>query len=167
MKAIVAVDDSTYSQEMVSEVARREWPRHTQFKILRVIEPVSWAELGKGRWADVAREAHTRRMHDAEQLCARFRELLQSHLPDARVHFEIREGSPKEQILFSAAEWQADKIMLGAHGRDICPRFALGSVSRSVARHAPCTVEIVRPKIHHRQHREPVQTAARRDSGEA
>jgi nucleotide-binding universal stress UspA family protein len=55
----------------------------------------------------------------------------------------LREGDPRQAILECAKEWHTDLIVLGSHGRKGLDRL-LGSVSDSVARHAPCSVEIVR-----------------------
>jgi nucleotide-binding universal stress UspA family protein len=56
----------------------------------------------------------------------------------------VREGITRPDIVDIAAEWGADLIMLGAHGRRGLERLLLGSVSDFVARHAKCSVEIVR-----------------------
>jgi nucleotide-binding universal stress UspA family protein len=53
-------------------------------------------------------------------------------------------GDARSVILDDAAEWHADLIVLGSHGRKGLGRFFLGSVSEAVARHAPCSVQIVR-----------------------
>ena len=52
-----------------------------------------------------------------------------------------------ERIIDSAAEWRADLIVVGSHGRSGIPRFLLGSVAEFVARHAKCSVEIVRASL--------------------
>jgi nucleotide-binding universal stress UspA family protein len=62
------------------------------------------------------------------------------------VHFEIRHGSPKTEIIRTATEWEANRILIGAHGHNVCPHNLMGSVSRAVAEHAPCSVEIVKIK---------------------
>jgi nucleotide-binding universal stress UspA family protein len=41
-------------------------------------------------------------------------------------------------------EWHADPVVLGSHGRKDLDRLKLGTVSESAARHARCSVEIVR-----------------------
>ena len=146
MKVIVAIDDSPYSHKVVEKVARRHWPRDTEFRVLTVVEPVTLEEYGKGKWGEVIAEVVDRRKHEALGLCDHARQKLQSHIPDCIVHYEVREGSPKAQIVDAAVEWSADKIIVGAHGKGVCPRFLLGSVSRAVAAHAPCSVEIVRAK---------------------
>jgi nucleotide-binding universal stress UspA family protein len=55
------------------------------------------------------------------------------------VQSEARTG-----ILDIAAEWRADLIVLGSHGRKGLRRFLLGSIAESVARHAQCSVLVVR-----------------------
>ena len=56
----------------------------------------------------------------------------------------VREGDARKVILDCAAEWEADLILVGSHGRKGVAHMVLGSVSEAVARYAPCSVEIVR-----------------------
>jgi nucleotide-binding universal stress UspA family protein len=56
----------------------------------------------------------------------------------------LEEGDPKSTIIDVASEWNADLIVLGSHGRKGLDRYLMGSVAESVARHANCSVEIVR-----------------------
>ena len=56
----------------------------------------------------------------------------------------IETGDTKSVIIDSTKKWPADLIVLGPHGRKGLERFLLGSVSETVARHAPCSVQIVR-----------------------
>jgi len=56
----------------------------------------------------------------------------------------IVKGNPKEQIIRHAAEWGADLVVVGSHGRRGVKRWLLGSVSEAVARHAYCSVEVIR-----------------------
>jgi nucleotide-binding universal stress UspA family protein len=53
-------------------------------------------------------------------------------------------GDPRPKIIDDAAKWGADLIVVGSHGCKGLERFFLGSVSDAVARHAGCSVEIVR-----------------------
>jgi nucleotide-binding universal stress UspA family protein len=53
-------------------------------------------------------------------------------------------GDAKTIIIDNAAKWGADLILMGSHGWKGLNRFLLGSVSDAVARHAPCSIEIVR-----------------------
>jgi nucleotide-binding universal stress UspA family protein len=54
-------------------------------------------------------------------------------------------------VLNKAAEWKADLVALGSHGRSTLERLFLGSVSQKVAAEAVCSVRIARPRkrIHH------------------
>jgi nucleotide-binding universal stress UspA family protein len=56
----------------------------------------------------------------------------------------VEVGDIREKIIDAAEEWGADLIVVGSHGRSGIPRFLLGSVAEFVARHAKCSVEIVR-----------------------
>jgi nucleotide-binding universal stress UspA family protein len=61
-----------------------------------------------------------------------------------KVETAVEEGAPKAKIVEDAARWNADLIILGSHGRAGMDRFLMGSVSEAVARHAPCSVQVVR-----------------------
>jgi nucleotide-binding universal stress UspA family protein len=56
----------------------------------------------------------------------------------------LRTGDAAPTVLDVADKWRADLIVLGSHGWKGLTRFLLGSVSDHVARHANCSVEIVR-----------------------
>lgn len=56
------------------------------------------------------------------------------------------EGTPAEEILRAAERRRADLIVMGSKGLTGLDRYLLGSVSRKVARHAPCSVLVVRSR---------------------
>lgn len=58
-----------------------------------------------------------------------------------------RQGDPTKQILALAEEIRADLIVLGAKGMSRVRRLLIGSVAASVARHAACSVMVVRRPI--------------------
>ena len=141
MKVLVAMDDSVYSKDMLHLICRRRWPQDVQFKIVTVIEPIP--AFGHDE-EELALEIQKRRDKYAEKLCVDARHYVEQHVPGSIVHFEIREGKASREILLAATDWEANKILIGAHGHGICPHNLLGSVSRSVAERAHCSVEIVR-----------------------
>ncbi|MGE5239065.1 MAG: universal stress protein [Chloroflexota bacterium] len=53
-------------------------------------------------------------------------------------------GHPADQILRYVKENNCDMVIMGQRGMSGVEEFLLGSVSRRVARHAPCTVTIVK-----------------------
>ena len=49
-----------------------------------------------------------------------------------------------QEILDEAARLNSNLIMLGDKGKSAIEKFLLGTVTKRVARHAPCSVWIVR-----------------------
>jgi nucleotide-binding universal stress UspA family protein len=87
-------------------------------------------------YQDSLREAATRTAESARAaLAARFAET------DAL----MAEGDPREVIVHEATTWGADLVVLGARGLGAIAGALLGSVSLGVARHAPCSVLVVKP----------------------
>lgn len=60
------------------------------------------------------------------------------------VRSELVEGHPAEEIIRAAQRTHADLVILGSRGMTGLKGVFLGSVSRKVARHAPCSVLVVR-----------------------
>ena len=61
-------------------------------------------------------------------------------------HVETKQGRqmPAKAIIDAAAYEKVDLIVMSTHGRGGVARWALGSVTDRVARHAPCPVLLVR-----------------------
>ncbi len=55
-----------------------------------------------------------------------------------------RIGQPADEITQYAKESKSDLIVVGAHGTSLLARMLIGSTSETVARHAPCSVLVVR-----------------------
>jgi nucleotide-binding universal stress UspA family protein len=55
----------------------------------------------------------------------------------------VEEGTPYEEILRVAEEWEADIIVLGTMGRTGLSHFVIGSVAEKVIRHSTIPVFIV------------------------
>jgi nucleotide-binding universal stress UspA family protein len=63
-----------------------------------------------------------------------------------RVVSHLRLEAPAEEIAQTAADLDADLVVVGTHGRRGISRLLLGSVAEAVVRLAPCPVFVVRPK---------------------
>lgn len=63
--------------------------------------------------------------------------------PDVVVHRRVTCGSPRGALLATAADVQAQLLVVGARGRGGLPGMTLGSVSQASLRHAPCPVAVV------------------------
>ncbi len=163
MKVIIAVDESAYCKRVLETIAARKWPRDTAFRILSVLEPVKWEAVENESWKDVTKQSLNRRKKIANRVCSEGKEIIESEHPDCQIHIDVREGNPRNEIIEAATDWMADKILIGAHGHDLCDRFVWGGVSRAVAVKSPCTVEIVRPRTMHP--REASETTAESETG--
>ncbi len=64
-------------------------------------------------------------------------------LPHGRVSWTVREGGVYPEILAEADACGADLIVIGSH-RPAMSTYLLGSNAKTVARHAKCSVLIVR-----------------------
>ncbi|HZO91076.1 MAG TPA: universal stress protein [Chthonomonadaceae bacterium] len=90
--------------------------------------------------ADTELKAYRERMQAAvKQRTGRI--LGQTGIPYA---FREEDGHPAEEIVRVAAEGNYDLIVLGSRGLSGWKSLLVGSVSQRVARHAPCSVLVVR-----------------------
>jgi nucleotide-binding universal stress UspA family protein len=149
MRILLAIDDSECSEAATRAVIAHfpregtevlvlhadEWPNQLPTSLPFVEGPTAAAEV-----LDVRDE----RRRQGEELVARTAQRLQS--AGFRANTTVREGDARDAILDAAAQWSSDVIVLGSHGRKGVTRFLLGSVSETIVRHAPCSVEVVRAK---------------------
>ena len=141
MKVLLAIDDSEFSRAATQTVIERALPRDAEVRVLHVIMPFEplMGELGA--------QIDTSAMYQAQLIQGKaLVDEAAQRLRAARLNVStaIEEGDPKTKIIDHARKWHADLIVLGSHGRKGLDRFLLGSVSEAVARHASCSVEIVR-----------------------
>ena len=143
MNILLAIDGSKFSQSAIQAVIKRASPKDTELRVLHVIEPIpEYADsLSWGYGLQSAAVLESER-EQAQGLLARAAQELRDAGFQVATTLEV--GDAKAVILDTAAEWPADLIVLGSHGRKGLQRFLMGSVSEAVARHAPCSVEIVR-----------------------
>ncbi len=142
MTILLAIDDSKFSEAAVRAVAAQA-SRDMKVWVLHVLEPPSTL-LGRemGGYEPEFEAVWKARREHAKALVAKVAERLRDSGLNATSI--LKEGDPKLRIIDLAKEWHADLIVLGSHGRKGLNRFLMGSVSEAVARHAPCSVQIVR-----------------------
>jgi nucleotide-binding universal stress UspA family protein len=144
VKLLLAMDESTYSQEALRAVLRQFQPKGSEVRVLHVVEPVSAyvsADLYPHLVTQIA-EVEVSRHKQAKQLVSSSaRELASAGFKTSEM---VEAGSPTQKIMDLAHEWGADLIVLGSHGLTGLNRLLMGSVSDAVSRHASCSVEVVR-----------------------
>jgi nucleotide-binding universal stress UspA family protein len=69
-------------------------------------------------------------------------------LPAVRIHPEVAEGVPFDEIIRCARARDIDLIVMGTHGHTGLAHMLLGSVAEKVVRKAPCPVLTVRHPEH-------------------
>jgi len=69
-------------------------------------------------------------------------------LPSVKLHPQVAEGSPVDEIIRFARDHNVDLIVMGTHGHKGLAHLLLGSVTEKVVRHAPCPVLTVRHPEH-------------------
>jgi nucleotide-binding universal stress UspA family protein len=148
MKVLLAVDGSKFSEAAIQAVIAQAQADKTEVRVIHVVEPPTLLvarEMGgfdpalEQVWDVETKHAHT--------LVEKTAETLRAH--GMKVTTSVEQGDPKSAIIDASKEWHADLIVLGSHGRNAFDRFLMGSVSEAIARHAHCSVEIVRiPSAH-------------------
>lgn len=144
MRILVATDGSSFSEAAVKATAALALPQDAEVLVLEVVEPLMYfvpPQMAPG-YAPEQAERQRELFDLAKTTTSKTADKLRGagFKADARVvESDIRNG-----ILDTAAEWKPDLIVMGSHGRKGVKRFLLGSVAEAVARHAPCSVLIVR-----------------------
>jgi nucleotide-binding universal stress UspA family protein len=151
MKILLAVDGSEAGLVAVEEAARTPWPEGSAVRIVSVVEgplPVrEWAApLPPGSFEEWERIFEERFEEGAAQAVTLFSQIAGAQI-DAQA--KTLKGDPKIAILDEAEHWGADLIIVGTHGYSAMERFWIGSVSRAVASHSKCSVEIARRRNAH------------------
>lgn len=142
-KVIVAVDGSAGSDHAVAAAAARAWPEGTRLKVVAALEADALADALKGIKEAASGAEDMRTAWIEKKSAAAERRLAGAGL---QVSSAVKSGDPRLVLLREARDWGADCIFIGSRGLTGIERFVLGSVSSSVAVHAPCTVEVVRKR---------------------
>jgi nucleotide-binding universal stress UspA family protein len=144
-RILLAIEDSAFSTAAVDAVRRQFRPERAEIYLFHATDPLVYLPLYEGIVRDNGR-IELAREEDLKQAQSLMEETGKP-LREAgyRVNTAIEEGEPRTAIVDYAERVKADLIVVGSHGRRGLSRLLLGSVSEYVARHASCSVEIVRP----------------------
>jgi nucleotide-binding universal stress UspA family protein len=146
LRILIAFDGSECAELAVKKVISRRWAENTEFRVVTADDDVfSRPETGI---LDLVPEGK----QDSEEAKAWVERVLEAPVRDLKsaglnVSQTIELGEARQIVLWTAEEWRADAIFMGARGMSRFKRFLLGSISAGVAARAKCSVEIVRGKI--------------------
>ena len=144
MKILLAVDGSEFSQAATQALVSQMRPEGADVLVLRVVEPLIFsippqmAPAYTPEQDEILKEG----VRHAQESVNQASQALRS--AGFTVNTRVVEAEARNGILDIATEWRANLVVLGSHGRKGLRRFLLGSVAEFVARHAHCSVWIVR-----------------------
>jgi nucleotide-binding universal stress UspA family protein len=144
MRILLPIDGSEFSDAAVQTVASTIRPEGTRVAIFSIVEPLEYLnppQMDVG-YAPELNQIRKERKEQARIYVTTAAQRLQSAGFD--VDTSVVEDEIRGAILDFAKDWKADLIVVGSHGRRGLTRFMLGSVAESIARHAHCSVWIVR-----------------------
>lgn len=137
MRVLLATDGSDDARAATTWLTQFPLPAGSRVRIVTVVSlPTAALDL------PTVRDFLSGLREDAQRAAETAREALAARFPDAEV--QVVEGDARQAILRAAEGWPADLVVLGARGLGTVAGFLLGSVSLSVARHAPCSVLVVK-----------------------
>jgi nucleotide-binding universal stress UspA family protein len=136
-KILIAVDDSAHSMKAAKAGFALAHDIKAVIGILFVIDKsreVVSADLGI-----TPEQGKAALLEEAEKIIAQY---IKMYDGEGEIFRFMPEGLPAEEILKIAKEWEADLIVMGAHGRSGLDRLLTGSVTRQVTRHAEIPIMI-------------------------
>lgn len=147
LRLLVAMDGSRHAENALQEVAQRTWPAGTEVKLISVMDirlAVQGIRKGLRGGGRAAAEKPGNPWGWMEKVLDRAARRLEKR--GLKVATALVEGEPRAALLKEAEAWKAQAIFMGSRGLSGFRSLLMGGVSSAVAAHAPCTVEIVRPR---------------------
>jgi nucleotide-binding universal stress UspA family protein len=144
MKVLLATDGTKFSEAATQSIVGTIDPKNCEVLVLEAVEPLSYStppQMAPGYAPELAQKREEQKK-EAKASVAAAANILQA--AGFQVNTRVVEGDPRNAILDVADESNTDLIVLGSHGRRGIQKFLIGSVAESVARHAHCSVLIVR-----------------------
>jgi nucleotide-binding universal stress UspA family protein len=149
MKILLAIDASKYSEAATETLGSAFRTQGTEVLVLQVVEPLVFStppQMARSYAPEMAVRLQDQLKQSRESV-ARTAEILRK--TGFKVDSRVAENEIRTGILDAAEESHADLIVLGSHGEKGLRKFLLGSVAEFVARHARCSVLVVRTPSDH------------------
>ena len=149
-KILLATDGSECSETAARSIAARPWPAGSEVRIVGVVElSPAWFRAPYPAYIDpeAMEDLRAEGMKRAQEAVMAAELIVTNAGLPASGTVVVPSASAKELILKEAADWGADLIVVGSHGRRGASKFLLGSVSEPVALHANCSVEVIRERL--------------------
>jgi nucleotide-binding universal stress UspA family protein len=144
-KILVAIDGSPLSDKAAEEAVRMAAGNPSQFKS-KIYAVLVLPNAPRNTFTDFVPAPPVTETDEWEELRRRIFYVIEKNTTEADIPLEIKVayGDPAEEIIAFAEKQEVDVIVIGSTGKGFLKRKLLGSVSDKVARHARCSVYIVR-----------------------
>lgn len=147
---MLAMDGSAGAEAALETLVARTWPKGTEVRVAAVVDGRTAYEDVMERQASIVpgrpvRAGKARLKKQVLTWIERRVEAACARLSSARLRAVpmVLAGDPRRVLLKEAEDWDVQSLFMGARGLNPVARFVLGSVSSTVAAHAPCSVEVV------------------------
>jgi len=140
MRILLASDASKYSEVAARTISTEFRTQGTEVLVLQAVAPALYGvppQMAQGYAPELQDQ-----LKQASESVERIAETLRK--AGFKAESRVLENEIRTAILDAAHDWNADLIVIGSHGEKGLRKFLMGSVAESVARHAQCSVLIVR-----------------------
>ena len=134
MKILIGSDGMRSDSVCAQAAADRPWPSGSTFCLLQVFSPYPFTAA-----PNIQEKLKKKVLLNLEAAALPLRNAGWD------TTLEIYPGNARRDINRVAKEWGADLVMVGCNDLNDFTRLLLGSTAQVVVRHAPCSVEVVRP----------------------
>ena len=144
-KILVAIDGSPLSDKAAEEAVRMAAGNPSQFKS-KIYAVLVLPNAPRNTFTDFVPSRPITESKEWEELRQRIFYVIEKDAAEAGIPVEakVAYGDPADELINFADKEQVDVIVIGSTGKGFLKRKLLGSVSDKVARHARCSVYIVR-----------------------
>ena len=153
VKLLIAYDGSNCADAALDDLNRAGLPHAAEVLVLSVADVLLPPDTGAPNEADPewlvaaidkARARSLRAVEEARAMALRASERIQAEHLRWEVRAEACGDSPAWAVIDKARDWNADLVLVGAHGHSGTGRMVLGSVSQRVVADARCSVRVAR-----------------------
>ena len=128
-KMLIAIDDGTQSEIVELKGFQLGQQINEETTLISVVDTTTLITDGAVSTREIADITHNDLQKNQQKL-------MDKVFKDIKVLSFVEEGTPFEEILRVAGEWEADLIVLGTHGRTGLSHLLMGSVAEKVFRHS-------------------------------
>ncbi|GAA4472938.1 universal stress protein [Novipirellula rosea] len=140
-KITIAYDGSIASREAINEMMQLTWDPDCEFSVLSIAPSYDYL-MSEGVAAGVL-EDEAKALEQTKDKAQYMAKQLAEKLPNTHPHV-IRSQHEGEAIVRFSEHQQSDLVILGDTGHSLLHDLFLGSTTKYVLRHAPCSVWISR-----------------------